>query len=313
MKELNYNENSKMIKGYPVIRKKGAVSPYGEMTPFVFNGKLMRLELADKTRGLDPYDKEISAIIRDVETGKILSRFGYGCYYFSGYLENDTFYAIGTVSQLPRFSGDTFKLFWSKDLVHWQERILFSKQGWRFYNTSLCKGDKGYVFLMEADRPVEAVGTPFTCFFATSQNMIDWTFMGEEKGYPKDRYIGGPYLRYVNGYYYLIGVTELPCNRYTNYIYRTKDFAVWEIGKYNPFLMPSNEDKMISPNAADITEEMKEEIKIGFNINNSDVDMCEFNGKTYINYAVGNQIGWYYMCEAEYDGSIQELLENFFE
>ena len=48
------------------------------------------------------------------------------------------------------------------------------------------------------------------------------------------------------------------------------------------------------------------------NRNNSDVDMCEFNGKTVINYAIGDQRGWYYTAEAEYDGPLGELLENFF-
>ena len=46
------------------------------------------------------------------------------------------------------------------------------------------------------------------------------------------------------GYYYLIAVTELPCQRYTNHIYRTKDFDTWEVGFYNPILMPGEEDRL---------------------------------------------------------------------
>ena len=33
--------------------------------------------------------------------------------------------------------------------------------------------------------------------------------------------------------------------QYTNYISRSKDLETWEMGKYNPILMPSNEDKNI--------------------------------------------------------------------
>ena len=71
-------------------------------------------------------------------------------------------------------------------------------------------------------------------------------------------------MRWSRGYYYVISVTELPCARYSNYIYRTKDFETWEVGYYNPILSPSEEDRVIAPHAADITEEMKESIATGF-------------------------------------------------
>lgn len=91
-KEIHYDLNFVMKKGYPKIKKLGAVSPYGESTPFVFNGRLCRLELVDTnrpTKGLDP-NLPIHAIIRDRETGEIISRFGEGCYYYSMYQENET-------------------------------------------------------------------------------------------------------------------------------------------------------------------------------------------------------------------------------
>ena len=40
--------------------------------------------------------------------------------------------------------------------------------------------------------------------------------------------------------------------------------------------------------------------------------MCDFGGQTYINYIIGDQQGFYYMCEAWYDGPMGELLENCF-
>ena len=43
------------------------------------------------------------------------------------------------------------------------------------------------------------------------------------------------------------------------------------------------------------------------------MDFCEFGGKTVINYNTGDQLGFYNIAEAEYDGSIQQLLENFFD
>ena len=49
------------------------------------------------------------------------------------------------------------------------------------------------------------------------------------------------------------------------------------------------------------------------NCNNSDVDFCDFEGRTVILYSWGNQLGTEYLAVAEYDGSLQELLESYFE
>lgn len=311
--EINYDKNTLMLSGYPEIKKLGACSPYGEMTPFVFEGRLMRLELRDDTKGLDAYDESIGFVIRDVESGNIISEGGKGHYYFSGLMDGDTFYIFCVESKKPSFSGDTVKVFITKNLVDFEEKNLFKREGFSFFNTAPVKCDDGYALAVEANEPAELVGIPFTCFFAKSKNLIDWEFLPDDTAFPRHRYIGGPCMKYSEGWYYLFGVTELPCARYTNYLYRTKDFYTWEVGKYNPFLMPSNEDKLISPRAAGFTESFLDEIKTGFNIDNSDVDLCDYNGKVYINYSVGNQLGFYYMCEAEYDGTVAELLRRFFE
>ena len=50
------------------------------------------------------------------------------------------------------------------------------------------------------------------------------------------------------------------------------------------------------------------------NTNNSDIDICEYEGKTYIIYASGNQGNTWggLACEAVYDGSLNEFLEANF-
>ena len=40
--------------------------------------------------------------------------------------------------------------------------------------------------------------------------------------------------------------------------------------------------------------------------------MCDFNGKAYVNYLIGDQRGFYYTVGAWYDGSVQEFLERQF-
>ena len=48
------------------------------------------------------------------------------------------------------------------------------------------------------------------------------------------------------------------------------------------------------------------------NINNSDIDLCEYNGKVYIVYAWGSQQGVEHLAEAEFDGTLAEFLEGWF-
>lgn len=310
-KEICYDQSFTMLKGFPKITKLGAVSPYGEASPFVFNGRLYRLELVDTfrtTRGLD-MNQPRHAIIRDRETGEIIARFGHGCYYYSFYQEDGVAYVIGTKSLPGMLAGDGYMIFESRDLINWTGRELISNPGWRYYNSSLTKGPDGYVLCMESDH----TGVPFTCFFATSPDMINWTFMPEEAGYPLDRYCGGPWMRYSRGYYYLIVVTALPGARYTNYLCRTKDFDTWEMGYYNPLLMPDDDDRKLSPYMYEITPELREQIRTAFISNNSDLDFCDWNGKTLITYLVGDQLGFYYLAEAEYDGTLDDFLEANFQ
>lgn len=309
MKEINYTAETVMKNGFPKIKKLGAISPNGEMTPFVWKGKLMRMELCDPTHALN-VEKSLGACIRDVESGKIIAYTGKGAYFHSAYVEADTVYVLGVDIR----DRGTIRVYESRDLVNWTDRVLLSNPGWVYYNTGLTKGPDGYVLLMEASHPKEHVGNfPFTHFFATSPDLQEWTFMDYELGYSKERYMGGPWLKYSEGYYYMFACAELPCERYTNYLYRTKDFTQWEVGYYNPILMPDEDDRLISPNAHDdLTPELREQIKTGFLSSNSDPDLCDWNGKMYLNYLVGNQHGFYYMAEAEYDGTVAEFLKANF-
>lgn len=312
--EINYNYETKMLRGFPRFEKLGIVSPNGESSPFVWKGCLMRLELSDPSRGTDSL-AVTRALIRERETGKVISAFGKGCYYYSLYLEGEKAYVLGTKSLPGVLSGETIVLYESEDLVNWSERELLTNPGWKYYNTALTKGPEGYVLLMEAGEPREYVGEKvFTFFFATSKDMVNWEFMDYSQGFSLDRYMGGPWMRWSGGYYYVISVTALPCARYSNYIYRTKDFKTWEVGFYNPLLSPTEEDRVLAPHAADITPEMVEEIKNGFLSSSSDVDMCDLpDGRTLLTYNVGNQLGFYYMCEAVYGGTVDEFLAANFE
>lgn len=311
--EKNFDRTTKMLNGYPKITKLGATSPNDETSPFVFKGKLYRLELYDPSTGTD-INVPHYAIIRDRDTGEIISSFGAGCYYYSYYGEGDKVYVLGTKSTATEYCSDTIMLFESDDLINWSSRELFKQKGFKFFNTSLTKGDDGYVLLLEANKPKKLVGKAFTFFFAESKDMLEWRLKDPKKtAFSTERYNGGPWMRYCNGYYYVMSVTSLPCFRFTNYLFRTKDFMDWEVGYYNPILMPSEEDRKLAEKNVDFTPELLEELKTGFISNNSDIDMCTMpNGKTLMTYNAGDQLGFGYMCEAIYDGTVEEFLEANF-
>ncbi len=213
---------------------------------------------------------------------------------------------LGTKSKIGMLCGDTIILYESKDLIKWSSRTLISRNGWQFFNSALTKGENGYVLLLEFGPH------PFSYIFATSPDLINRKFMSDECIFGKDRYVGGPWMKYSNSWYYVIAVEQLPAMRYTNYIYRTKDFRTWYSGYYNPLFMPSEDDRIISPNAIDLSDELKEKIRTGFISSNSDVDMCDWNGKTLFTYNAGNQLGFYFLAEAEYDGCVADFLESNF-
>ena len=129
--------------------------------------------------------------------------------------------------------------------------------------------------------------------------------------YTPQRYNACPALRYAKGYYYMICLEELPCVRYASYIYRTKNFEDWEVGFHNPMMMWSDEDR-IPKEGAKFTPEELDILKNGLNINCSDIDLFEYDGKTHIYYANGDQMTYSFLCEAMSDLPLDEFLEAFF-
>lgn len=320
MAEIIYNAETQMKNGYPRIQKLGACSPNGEMTPFVWNGRLMRMELVDPGRGTDSTILR-RAGIRDVETGEFLSYLAEDSYFHSAFIDGDTAYVTG----VDMSRRDTIRLYESKDLVHWTGRDLFTNPGWVYFNSQITKGPDGYVIIIESgpdayphlsdnDYPKKYVGTKgWTMFFAKSPDLVNWEFMDYEHPFSKEEGTGGPALKYCDGWYYLLADCVLPRRIYTNYMYRTKDFVNWYVGYYNPIMMPSEDDRKISPHYTEITETEAARLQTAFNVNNTDLDLCQWQGKTYINYLCGNQLGNYWMCEAVCDMPMADFLKSYFE
>jgi hypothetical protein len=116
---------------------------------------------------------------------------------------------------------------------------------------------------------------------------------------------GNPTIRYFAPYYYVIyGIHchqkggpgayyqyQLPETRYVTAVARSKDLMAWELSPTRgPMLDPSQ----------------------GEGINNTDADLFEFEGNTYIYYATGDQLTWGTIRAAMYAGPMSQLLASHF-
>ncbi len=301
------------IKGAPKIQKSGIISVCGgENSIFVRNGRLMRLE--NYWEGFEGYPGPC-AVIFEYFSDEHYAPFGSdGARFYSCYCENDRVYAYAT-------KDNKIFCYTSDDLINWKRSVAAEfPESFILFNTAVCKGEDCYMMAIEADGTSSEnaevnphIGKCFTEFFAKSYDLVTWELLPFETGYTKERYNACPALKYTDGHYYMICLEELPCYRFAPYIYRTTDFVTWEIGFYNPLFTASTEDLYPKHGVILAPEEAEEQFR-HLNTNNSDVDLCEFESKTYIVYASGNQgVTWGgCTCEAVFNGTLDEFLKACF-
>jgi len=292
----------------PMIKKLGTIDcDMVETTPVVFHNKLYRFEYVrnnyEPNKTGDSYFRFI-----DVETGNATPAFAKGYHLGSAYVEGDTAYVYG----VNIWDGERIQVFWSKDLENWSDKPALVLKDWGIFNTSVCKGKDGKYFMaFEIGRPPEETGAPFTNRFAESDDLLNWKLMPPEYVYSKDRYTACPALRYLDdGYYYMIYLEAKAGPSYVPYIVRSKDLVNWELSPLNPVLQFSDDDKVIAN--PKLNSDQRKRIAEAVNINNSDVDLCEFDRKVIIYYSWGNQQGIEHLAEAVYDGSLESFLKGFF-
>jgi hypothetical protein len=100
-----------------------------------------------------------------------------------------------------------------------------------------------------------------------------------------------------------------PGPTYETQLVRSRDLSRWESSPLNPVLAHSDEDKVIASPSLD--ERRRREIARAVDISNSDMDLCEFRGKTVISYTWGKQQASEFLAGVEYDGSLEDSLKDF--
>ena len=276
-----------------------------ESTPVVFNGKLYRYEYIHEFY----YDNKIGGTwfrFIDVETGEPTPAFAKGYYLGNAYVHDDIMYVYG----IAGWGNSHIQVFWSKDLETWESQPALESPGWGLYNNSVCEVDGRFIMAFEVGEPPEIAGKRFTTRFAESTDLFNWEIMPEQYVYTKEKYSACPALKYIDGMYYMTYLEARPGPEYETYIVRSRDLIEWEASPFNPVLKHSPEDKLIANPA--FADSQRVRIANAKNINNSDMDFCEFEGKVIIYYSWGNQYYVDHLAHAVYEGSMKDLLEGYF-
>jgi hypothetical protein len=286
------------------IKKLGTIDcDLVETTPIVFKNKVYRYEYVRKGYKQNTTGDSYSRFI-DRESGDATPSFAKGYHLGSAFVDRDSVY----VTAVDIWDGENIRMFVSADLQNWKSRSVLHLPDYGIFNSSLCKADDRYVLMFEIGKPKEEAGQRFTARFASSEDLVNWKLMPKECNYSKDRYTAPHALRYLDGYFYNFYLEAF--EGYEMRVVRSTDLIIWEASKYNPVLKASEEDKKIANSM--LTEDQRTVIFNAENRNNSDIDFCEYKNKLIINYSWGNQRGVEFLAEAEYDGSLEDFLKDFF-
>ncbi len=110
---------------------------------------------------------------------------------------------------------------------------------------------------IEVGEPEEYVVKRYTEFFVKSKDLTNWEMLPYDTCYTRSRYNACQVIRFHNGYLLYDLPRGAPARAFCPYIYRTRDFEVWEIGLHIPIMHVSKEDRMPRTGYAFTPEEEK--------------------------------------------------------
>ena len=285
-----------------------------ETTPFVFKGKLYRLEcfvVYTDDHSKVNHSPEDGSRIRDLSDNSIVSIPWRGHYYSQVFVWDDKVHIFGTamksITQIMHMVSD--------DLVNWSAPAvaITPEEGESLYNTDFCWDGERFVMLYETN---DSAYPPFTFKYAQSTDLENWELI-DGALYGTDKYVGGPALHYYDGWYYTVYVNALGKDLCSNYpdnanmsnqypscydsrIARSRDLITWVDSE--KIVVQANYNRLVNP-----------EVFPGVvDINASDFAMCQWGEKVIMHWNGGNQMGCFDLQSAEFEGTEQQFLESFF-
>lgn len=272
----------------PLIKLPVTFGAAMENTPVIFGGRtLLVANYRDDTKNnTDGYTRSMYLYIRDLATGQEVARFGEGHSFASAFVQGSELNVFASEGTNRNWFQSIYR-FASTDLKTWKRELAIPREGdEHLFNCSVCRDAKGLLMAYESNLPVGF------CFkFARSQDLSKWekipglVFAGPDG----KQYSACPVIRYFAPYYYVIYLhAAIPGhNGWVSFLARSRDLVRWDLSPMNPIL----------------------EASPGEGVNNSDVDLFEWEGNTYLFYATGDQATWGSVRVAMYLGP----MKNFFE
>ncbi len=292
--------------GNPAFRKLGTIGcDVGEAAPFVFHGRLYRLEAVPATAKANRTGQPHLRVI-DVRSGEAMPPFAAGRGPGRVLVRGELAYAYA----VDRPGGASVCVYTSRDLKTWSGLIALDTPGWGIGGLSVCQGHDRFVMALQVDGPLQETGMPPTIRFAESADLMQWKLTPPRCVFSRDRYTAAPCLRCVEGLYYLIYVEERPGPTYEPHIVRSTDLMYWEPGRRNPLMHPSVDDQNIACPA--LAADRRDAIAKAADVENTRIDLCEFEGRLILHYIWGTPQGPEFLAEAEFHGTLREFLREFF-
>lgn len=271
--------------------------PRMENTPVIYQGRPL---LVQNVRPPVVKVKDYYLFIEDLRNGEEVARFGETFSFVSAFVNGDEMNIFATENTDDDWTHDIYR-FRSTDLKNWEKTLAIARRpGEHLFNASVCRDPEGYLMAFESNVPVQ-----WSCRLARSKDLATWEEVeGISLGDTAEQSaFACPALRYFAPYYYLVfggwrwngpGVWyeyRLDETRYVTFLARSKDLATWELAPTtHPFLDPIP----------------------GEGINNTDADLFEWEGNTYVYYATGDQQTWGTIRIAMYSGPMEQLFKDCF-
>lgn len=276
----------------PATEKIGPFLQYvGEMTPIVWKGKLLAvIRAGQNVEIVNVFTKATVAVFQEHDFDLISALVAHGRVYVFG----TSGLNYKTYAATP---GNRVQMISSADLAKWTKPVTVYQASPQMtvYNTSVAPDPRGYVMALE----VTENGSIFHERFAHSVGQGLSAFKPVGGVLHPHRYSSCPTIRYVDGRYYVIYDESKP-PYYMAFISRSADLYKWrdQRGGYVPF-SPIDGPSYESRNGVQA-------------IDNSDVDLAEYNGYVYFLYDYGDQATWGGYGIARYHGTLSEYVKKFF-
>lgn len=277
----------------PILTKEGAAflsedESIMETTPVIWQGDSV-LFGSIRRGGSSHTPDQLALVVRNMKTGENIAEFGSGHSLGCAFIETKTDGDVFHVFAAEQPAGETWfrdiDHFSSRDLKTWKKSTALKNESEHLLNSSVCRDQSGYMMAYESDRPVGF------CFkFARSNDLESWEKIPDVfyAGPDGKTYSACPVIRWFAPYYYVIYLRADGRGGYESALIRSKNLRQWEDSPLNPILKAGQNE----------------------GINNSDVDLFEEGGKTWLVYATGDQQTWCDIRRASFDGTMREFFES---